>query len=87
MNPVPTCRREPLVAIRAMRGWVEFARVGIGQSLATRERTYITAVRSLAGGDWRIMLRHMLPNTMAPILVVAGFQLGHLILLEATPSF
>jgi ABC-type dipeptide/oligopeptide/nickel transport system permease subunit len=48
---------------------------------------YITAVRALGGGDWRIMLRHMLPNTMAPILVVGGFQLGRLILLEATLSF
>lgn len=76
-----------LVAILAVRGWVEFARVGRGQSLAIREREYITAVRALGGGDWRIMLRHMLPNTMAPILVVAGFQLGRLILLEATLSF
>ncbi len=76
-----------LVAILAVRGWVEFARVGRGQALAIREREYITAVRALGGGDWRIMLRHMLPNIMAPILVVAGFQLGRLILLEATLSF
>ncbi|HEX2279479.1 MAG TPA: ABC transporter permease [Candidatus Tectomicrobia bacterium] len=76
-----------LVAILAVRGWVEFARVGRGQSLAIREREYITAVRALGGGDLRIMLRHLLPNIMAPILVVAGFQLGRLILLEATLSF
>jgi ABC-type dipeptide/oligopeptide/nickel transport system permease subunit len=76
-----------LVAILAVRGWVEFARVGRGQALAIREREYITAVRALGGGDLRIMLRHLLPNIMAPILVVAGFQLGRLILLEATLSF
>jgi peptide/nickel transport system permease protein len=76
-----------LVAILAVRGWVEVARVGRGQSLAIREREYITAVRALGGGDLRIMLRHLLPNIMAPILVVAGFQLGRLILLEATLSF
>jgi ABC-type dipeptide/oligopeptide/nickel transport system permease subunit len=76
-----------LVAILAVRGWVEFARVGRGQSLAIREREYITAVHALGGGDLRIMLRHLLPNIMAPILVVAGFQLGRLILLEATLSF
>jgi len=76
-----------LIAILAVRGWVEFARVGRGQALAVREREYITAVRALGGGDWRIMLRHVLPNIMAPILVVAGFQLGRLILLEATLSF
>jgi peptide/nickel transport system permease protein len=76
-----------LIAILAVRGWVEFARVGRGQALSVREREYITAVRALGGGDWRIMLRHVLPNIMAPILVVAGFQLGRLILLEATLSF
>ena len=75
-----------LVAILAVRGSVKFARVGRGQSLAIRERN-ITAVRALGGGEWRIMLRHMLPNSLAPILVVAGFQLGRLILLEATLSF
>jgi peptide/nickel transport system permease protein len=76
-----------LVAILAVRGWVEFARVGRGQALTIREREYITAVQAIGGSDVRIMLRHVLPNIMAPILVVAGFQLGRLILLEATLSF
>ena len=76
-----------LIAILVVRGWVEFARVGRGQALTIREREYITAVRAIGGGDIRIMLRHVLPNIMAPILVVAGFQLGRLILLEATLSF
>jgi peptide/nickel transport system permease protein len=76
-----------LVAILAVRGWVEFARVGRGQALTIRAREYITAVHAIGGGDLRIMLRHVLPNIMAPILVVAGFQLGRLILLEAILSF
>lgn len=76
-----------LIIIVAVRGWVEFARVTRGQALAIREREYITAIRALGGSDLRIILRHILPNTMASILVVAGFQLGRLILLEATLSF
>ena len=76
-----------LIIIVAVRGWVEFARVTRGQSLAIREREYITAVRGLGARDLRIVLRHILPNTMASVLVVAGFQLGRLILLEATLSF
>jgi peptide/nickel transport system permease protein len=76
-----------LAAILAVRGWVDFARVSRGQALTVRERDYVTAVQALGGGDLRIMLRHGLPNIMAPILVVAGFQLGQLILLEATLSF
>ena len=87
MNPVPVpagtagrhSRRAGLGGVCQGRLWSVLSH--------PRTRKYITAVRSLAGGDWRIMLRHMLPNTMAPILVVAGFQLGHLILLEATLSF
>jgi peptide/nickel transport system permease protein len=76
-----------LIIIVAVRGWVEFARVTRGQSLAIREREYVTAVRGLGARDLRIVLHHILPNTMASILVVAGFQLGRLILLEATLSF
>ena len=76
-----------LIVIVSVRGWVEFARVTRGQALAIKEREYITAVRALGGSDLRIIFRHILPNTMAPILVVAGFQLGRLILLEATLSF
>lgn len=76
-----------LLAILVVRGWVEFARVGRGQALAVRERDYILSVRALGGDDVRIMLRHVLPNIMTPLMVVAGFQLGRLILLEATLSF
>jgi len=76
-----------LVVIVAVRGWVEFARVTRGQALAIREREYITAARALGVGNLRIVLRHVLPNTIASILVVAGFQLGRLVLLEGTLSF
>ncbi len=76
-----------LVVIMAVRGWVEFARVTRGQALALRERDYITAVRALGASDLRIVWRHILANILGPILVVAGFQLGVLILLEASLSF
>jgi peptide/nickel transport system permease protein len=76
-----------LVLIVAVRGWVDFARVVRSQVLSIREREYVTAVRGLGAGDARILLRHVLPNTFGPILVIAGFQLGRLILLEATLSF
>ena len=76
-----------LVVIMAVRGWVEFARVARGQALAFRERDYITAVRALGAKHWRIVWRHILANTLGALLVVAGFQLGALILLEASLSF
>jgi peptide/nickel transport system permease protein len=76
-----------LIVIVAVRGWVEFARVVRGQALAIREKDYIVAVRSIGANDFRILRQYVLPNTLAAILVVAGFQLGRLILLEATLSF
>ena len=78
---------ENLIIIVAVRGWVEFARVTRGQALAIREREYIVAAQAVGVDNLRIVLRHILPNTVAPILVVAGFQLGRLILLEGTLSF
>ena len=83
---VGTDMRE-LILIVAVRGWVEFARVTRGQTLAVRERYYISAAQAIGASGWRIVRVHILPNTMASILVVAGFQLGVLILLEATLSF
>ena len=76
-----------LILIVAVRGWVEFCRVVRGQALSLRERDYVSAARALGATDWRIVLRHILPNTVAPILVVAGYELGRLVLLEATLSF
>jgi peptide/nickel transport system permease protein len=76
-----------LIIIVAVRGWVEFARVARGQALSLREREYITAARALGMGHLRIALRHVLPNMVAPLLVVAGYQLGRLIILEGTLSF
>jgi peptide/nickel transport system permease protein len=76
-----------LVIIVAVRGWVEFARVARGQGLSIRTRDYVVAARALGASGWRIIGRHILPNMIAPILVVAGFQLGRLIILEGTLSF
>jgi peptide/nickel transport system permease protein len=55
--------------------------------MAMREREFIIAARALGTPEWRIAARHILPNTVAPLLVVAGYQLGRLIILEGTLSF
>jgi peptide/nickel transport system permease protein len=76
-----------LVLIIALRGWVEFARVVRAQVLSIREREFVIAARALGGSDARLVGRHVLPNVRGAILVIAGFQLGRLILLESTLSF
>jgi peptide/nickel transport system permease protein len=63
------------------------ARVVRSSALAVREMPYIDAARASGFGDQRIILRHMLPNVMAPILIMATAFLGEAILLEASLSF
>jgi peptide/nickel transport system permease protein len=63
------------------------ARVVRSSALAVREMPYIDAARASGFGHGRIILRHMLPNVMAPILIMATAFLGEAILLEASLSF
>jgi peptide/nickel transport system permease protein len=63
------------------------ARVVRSSALAVREMPYVDAARAAGFGHQRIILRHMLPNVMAPILILATAFLGEAILLEASLSF
>jgi peptide/nickel transport system permease protein len=64
-----------------------YARVMHGLTLSVRENDYIMAERSMGSGSRRIMLFHVLPNTMPPIIVLSTLQLGSIILAEAGLSF
>ncbi len=64
-----------------------YARVMHGLTLTVRENDYIMAERSIGTGNRRIMLFHILPNTMPPMIVLATLQLGSIILAEAGLSF
>jgi ABC-type dipeptide/oligopeptide/nickel transport system permease subunit len=67
--------------------WTSIARVVRGSFLSLREKEYVEAARAAGAGDLRIILRHMLPNTVGPIVVAATLTIGIAILLEATLSF
>ena len=68
-------------------GWVGYARIIRGQILAVKERDFIMAERALGAGHARIIVRHLLPNTIAPIIVEATFGIAGAILAEASLSF
>ncbi len=70
-----------------LTGWVGYARLTRAQILAEREREYVQAARSIGAGPVRILRRHILPNTLAPIIVEATFGLASAILSEAGLSF
>lgn len=76
-----------LVIVIGLTGWVTYARVCRGQVLVLREREFVESVRAMGGGHLRIMLRHILPNTMAPLIVVTTLDLARAIILEATLSY
>ena len=76
-----------IVAALGLTGWESSARIVRGQFLALREQEFVQASRALGYSDWRIILRHILPNTLAPIIVIATLGIGTTILLEAALSF
>ncbi|GGG65214.1 peptide ABC transporter permease [Salipiger pallidus] len=67
--------------------WATYARTARGTALVEREKEYIEAARCLRIPARRILLRHMLPNCLAPIIVIATMQVARAIGLEATLSF
>jgi len=67
--------------------WAYYARTARSAAIVERGREYIDAARSLGFSHARIVLRHLLPNAMPPLIVVATVQVAHAIALEATLSF
>ncbi|NOR83977.1 MAG: ABC transporter permease subunit [Ardenticatenales bacterium] len=67
--------------------WGGFARVVRGQVLSLREWEFVLAAQAIGAGDWRIMFRHILPNIISPVIVMATLMMGDAILIEATLSF
>ncbi len=67
--------------------WVGVARLVRGQVLSLRRRDFVDAARVVGAGDMRIMTRHILPNSLAPIIVVGAFQIPSAIITEATLGF
>ena len=76
-----------LLAVLALRSWAVHARTLRAAVLVIREQESVTAARALGAGPLRVAFREVLPNAVAPLIVVATAQLGALILLESTLSF
>jgi peptide/nickel transport system permease protein len=68
-------------------GWVTYARVVRGQVLSYREKEFVEAARAMGANDLRIMFRHILPNTVASLIVISSFGVASTILAEAALSF
>jgi len=77
----------PVVLALGLLGWPTPARVIRSSVIAAKQQDYVQAARILGAGNGRIMLRHILPNALAPMIVVLMIMLGSFIATEATLSF
>ncbi|WP_038207504.1 ABC transporter permease [Xenophilus azovorans] len=76
-----------LIFAIALTGWVQYARTVRGSTLVERNKEYVQAARVMGVPPLRIMLRHVLPNVLGPVLVLATIQVATAIITEATLSF
>jgi peptide/nickel transport system permease protein len=67
--------------------WITYARIVRGEVLTLRERDFVAAARALGAADGWILRRHLLPNVLPPITVVATFSVARTIIAEASLSF
>jgi peptide/nickel transport system permease protein len=67
--------------------WVEVARVVRGQVMSVKQKQYVTAARALGFTDYRIITKHILPNIMAPVIIISAANFAGAILIESGLSF
>ena len=75
-----------LIVVVGLSGWVNYARVLRAQVLALRGREFVDAILALGGSTPRIVVRHVLPNVLSTLVVIATLELARAIALEATLS-
>ncbi|MDH6592972.1 peptide/nickel transport system permease protein [Variovorax sp. TBS-050B] len=76
-----------LIISISLTGWVQYARTVRGTTMVERNKEYVQAARVTGVAPLRIMLRHVLPNVMGPVMVLATIQVATAIITEATLSF
>jgi peptide/nickel transport system permease protein len=76
-----------LIVVLAIGSWVGHARIVRGLTLSLRERDYVQAAQALGATTPRVLFRHLLPEILSLIMVMATFDVGRIIILESTLSF
>jgi peptide/nickel transport system permease protein len=76
-----------IIIVFGVAGWVIYARVVRGTVLSLKEREFVEAARALGGGHPRILLRHVLPNVLTPVIILATLRVASVIVWESGLSF
>ncbi|MFE5852840.1 ABC transporter permease [Streptomyces sp. NPDC056500] len=77
----------PVVGFMVLLGWPQISRIARGSVITAKQNDYVQAARALGASNSRLLLRHIAPNAVAPVIVVATIALGTFISLEATLSY
>ncbi len=76
-----------VIIVFAITGWVQYARTLRAEILSIKEREYVLATKVIGTSGLRTLVRHILPNALAPLIVIASFQMASMITQEAALSF
>ncbi|MFJ8534488.1 ABC transporter permease [Streptomyces sp. NPDC093591] len=77
----------PVIGFIVLLGWPQISRIARGAVITAKQNDYVQAARALGASNSRLLLRHIAPNAIAPVIVVATIALGTYIALEATLSY
>ncbi|GAA1424444.1 ABC transporter permease [Streptomyces thermospinosisporus] len=77
----------PVIGFIVLLGWPQISRIARGAVITAKQNDYVQAARALGASSTRLLLRHIAPNAVAPVIVVATIALGTYIALEATLSY
>ncbi|MFR9798506.1 ABC transporter permease [Streptomyces sp. MS06] len=77
----------PVIGFIVLLGWPQISRIARGAVITAKQNDYVQAARALGASNTRMLLRHIAPNAVAPVIVVATIALGTYIALEATLSY
>jgi oligopeptide transport system permease protein len=77
----------PVIGFMVLLGWPQISRIARGSVITAKQHDYVQAARALGASNSRMLLRHITPNAVAPVIVVATIALGTYIALEATLSY
>lgn len=76
-----------IIFVLGITSWVSYARVVRAEVLSLRTREFVAAARALGGGGRRIVFRHLLPNVLTPVIVIATLEVARMVILESALSF
>lgn len=76
-----------LIVVLGIPAWAHYARIVRGSTLSVAAAQYVEAARALGCDEWRLIVRHLLPNLATPIVILTTFEIARLLLLESAVSF